>query len=409
MGSFSFYSRIGDILNLSKFRYRISKSTPTYQPVVSTKCEWGIWTNAIVLGHIEFPNNSNIWTSDDGSSQAPFSIGEDSKFWTRPASNYTQFHWIKDTRENSTSSTLALVSATYDDPNNRRKNYSDKSLQEYVACSIDARWFASEIFLSPTTSTDVYSNVTNNLKDVLQLKDKIPLTKYGISQSPLDVDPEWIAYLNPNLAADNNAISYAGTAMAKLIYPTMAKEFPSAAEVSHIISRTDADGLSRSRSVSWLGRPYVSKNDFYNRDFIYWFNKSSVPSQPADCYVIKMEIDRYAYGFALRGQFSQFALITFSIYIGVVCIHVGYLIYTRVIGRYRGGCCWEYPGELMALAMNSSPSDRLLGAGAGMLWYDARWEHLIRVRSMKDDKLELCFVKDDKEQGQMLEVGKKYL
>jgi len=125
-------------------------------------------------------------------------------------------------------------------------------------------------------------------------------------------------------------------------------------------------------------------------------------------YKVDMEIDRYVYGFILQGRTARFALAALCLYAAGVCIYMLYLAVIIVCGRYYGRDCWEYVGDLVALAMNSNPSAKLYDTSAG-IEKGTVWKHVVKVRSVDRNNLELCFLEDNEEIGERVRMGKKYL
>jgi hypothetical protein len=92
----------------------------------------------------------------------------------------------------------------------------------------------------------------------------------------------------------------------------------------------------------------------------------------------------------------------------VVLVHMGIVITGLVTKKYYGGESWEGVAELMALAVDSAPSERLYGTSAGVD-SSRTWGNVVKIREMGGCHLELCFGGKGREDGRTVEVGKKYL
>jgi len=88
-----------------------------------------------------------------------------------------------------------------------QRHAQEVSKSEYVACSLDARWFASELSLSSQNSS-ISSNVTEKLRDFHRFKYKLSYAKHGISHKPLGIQLDWASYLNPNITGWSNGTLY---------------------------------------------------------------------------------------------------------------------------------------------------------------------------------------------------------
>lgn len=429
MGSYSGYAagyNIGNINGLPTYRFSISKSTPTYQPVVHVRCGADSWRKARDSRNITFPRIQNRWNHPWGvRHQIPLEFSENSTIWDDFRSTGPKFHWMKDTETNSNASLLALAIVPTME-SNRTGGPEDHLDSMYVACSIDARWFGSELSLSSQNSS-ISSNVTENLRNVLLLKEEMSYTKYGISDKPIDIELDYADhYLNPKMPDNSSAlINILNLAMKEVknkdvtVFKTpvigsghRAKYLSSEKAISYLLSLVLADGISRSPSVAELGLPYVMDRIYrplgHSATSLIDTYANKTKDERKFHYPIRVEVDRYVHGFILQGRPARFALTALLIYAAAVCVHVAYVAFVMIRKEYYGGDCWEYVGELVALAINSSPSEKLLGTSAGI---ETRklWENVVRVRSMKDEKLELCFMGDDKEEGESVRPGKKYL
>ncbi|KAF1965542.1 hypothetical protein BU23DRAFT_23057 [Bimuria novae-zelandiae CBS 107.79] len=84
-----------------------------------------------------------------------FILQSDHKIWDDLPTLNSRFLWLKNTRQVGLSSILAMAILPID--------ASNIQSSKVVACSVDARWTASEAYFEPKNSTSVSSNVTDPL------------------------------------------------------------------------------------------------------------------------------------------------------------------------------------------------------------------------------------------------------
>jgi hypothetical protein len=87
-----------------------------------------------------------------------------------------------------------------------------------------------------------------------------------------------------------------------------------------------------------------------------------------------------------------------------ICHHDRYLLLVR-----RTATAWSSPGDMLALALKSTPSPGVKNTGAGAHRFDT-WSHEMQVRDTGDANLELFCRHDDNDAVVLkrVKVGKKY-
>lgn len=78
------------------------------------------------------------------------------------------------------------------------------------------------------------------------------------------------------------------------------------------------------------------------------------PVQSRDWVKLKVITTVQGYGYSTRGTGAKFAVVILSIYCMVVVAHLPYAAITGI-----SSTCWDSIGEVTALAMNSTPTERL--------------------------------------------------
>jgi hypothetical protein len=81
------------------------------------------------------------------------------------------------------------------------------------------------------------------------------------------------------------------------------------------------------------------------------------------------------------------AVVVLLIYALVAIVHVALIICALFRKQYYGGGCWEDVAELMALVLNSSPSDKLYGTNAGVERSET-WRSVVKIRETGGKHLE---------------------
>ncbi|ORY17817.1 hypothetical protein BCR34DRAFT_610710 [Clohesyomyces aquaticus] len=409
-----------------------SADSLVYQPVVHVNCQADLYDHGDKSA-VKFPSVQSRWVDDGAYEQDPFILEADTGILDGSPVTEPQFSWYKDTREKASSSLLALAIVPVKGSNDTNPEYQSSAT---VACSIDARWAASDASYQPANSSIVSSNVSDAL--LHHLVDNEDRTyspslqaQYGLSEKPIDLQLDWAAILNGNQSEHGGN----GTATKKSAFAIFlglnssnnvkASQDPSTTmldqlgaiekAVSVLLGVVIANGISR--PASWIQMPMILDNSTTTHDGLV---PLLFPTQPEETeffgptldnvplYVVSLKLDRYGYGYSFRNTASRLAMVVLSLYAGVVCTHVVYILASITTKRYAGGSCWHNVGDLVALAVNSPPTDKLYGTSAGIA-ESGTWRHMVRVHPSGDEHLELSFVRDGPERaGSEIQVNKRY-
>nr|A0A345BJN9.1 RecName: Full=Zaragozic acid A biosynthesis cluster protein 1; AltName: Full=Squalestatin S1 biosynthesis cluster protein clz1 [Curvularia lunata]AXF50652.1 Clz1 [Curvularia lunata] len=248
------------------------------------------------------------WADDVEYQKDPLFLNYEKRIWDN-STNQTTFSWHKDTREIASSSILALALV------------HDVWGPVIAACSIDARWAASDIYVIPTNSTVVFSNTTDSLMESLRHSNQgnreANIAKYGLSRNPIDIQLEWAEKLNRKYifdlsvkpsqrmkAAPNEEINAIETFLMDII-PSMRVD-PS---VSTLLGLIVSDSISRTINTTrapWGMVEEVDSNGSWNYSEVVRNSGNENRPNPDDDngYVMRVIADRYGYGFALRVRFG---------------------------------------------------------------------------------------------------------
>lgn len=120
---------------------------------------------------------------------------------------------------------------------------------------------------------------------------------------------------------------------------------------------------------------------------------------------LRFTMYRLGYGYGINGKLIKFAAAILLLH---VAISIGHIITTLTIRPWTSGS-WATVGGIMALAMNSEPTEKLQNTCAGVA-EGSTWNEIVKIREVSDGHLELVFDGDEYYQGhhQKLRPGKQY-
>ncbi|KAI4633847.1 uncharacterized protein J4E87_001013 [Alternaria ethzedia] len=433
--NYATHNNAGGTRDMAYPRLRIVTDTPIHQPIVYVKCSLSIWTQVPDRLRVPFPNidRSQAWGQEalHPEAETKYARPNDTIFDRLPSEN-ARFKWYKSNNGDLPSSLLALAIIPVSAKNSTKDRYPSTAT---VACSTDARWVSSDAYYQPKNSTTVSSNVSDALSETEWKPEKALLTKLGISENPLDLRLDWAHFLNRKQSewlADNSSSSISGMArflntaiirpkqeenrITAFYAPNMTTPDTGGAfeeAIAMLVGTVLVDGIARSTSRL---SSFVKTNataDVVTRletflpsgeRLFKWNPDSYVPG----FYSVRITLDSYGYGYGLQNTAVWAAMIVLLLFALMLIVHIAFVGYSVARGRYYGGECWEDVAELIALAMNSAPSEKLYGTSAGVERVDT-WRSLVRIQETGDQHLELCVVDGQQEDGETAKIGKKYL
>jgi hypothetical protein len=199
-------------------RLSITADTPTYQPVVYTKCVLEILSaqqqfNGINNGSkFFFPSIRRSWAESGSYSDTPNYIDANHTIFDTLPHEQTRFSWFKETGDEASTSLLAIAVVPIMAFNSTVDSYQSSGI---VACAVDARWAASDAYYQPMNSSTISSNVSDRLVEYMTNREHRKVSseslksKFAFSDKPLDIGLNWAAMLNGNQSRSrvNNNIS----------------------------------------------------------------------------------------------------------------------------------------------------------------------------------------------------------
>jgi hypothetical protein len=259
----------------------------------------------------------------------------------------------------------------------------------------------------------VYKSTRNNLKVVAG---DIPggwleaeIDACGHNDSSIQITSEWASYLNPKVRSTNRTvyhslIEFAGKPPSTSAWSRGPLYFGSVTE--SILSGLVTAGLSHTQNnakvqgslkfdesstcrvrncKSWcVDMMPDDKVEFgYGRN-IYNMSTFNV----ANTTKFTMQVDIEGYAFNIQGTSTILSCVVLLAYCMMVAIHIGFVIWTR-----SSSTSWDSVSEVVALAMQSKPSDKLGNTCAGINSTGVFTNNVRIIRTgPRRDHLELDFV-----------------
>lgn len=253
---------------------------------------------------------------------------------------------------------------------------SKNSTREILVCNLSAGWGSSLLNMSSTPSmskTDLVSSkvqatASDSSKDYMKrLVDSI--MTFDLPRFPeqlIHVDKSWAQYLNPIDPSSNKTV-FDALMGAKMIH----KEDSVSARI--ILAGLLANGLSRLSHASQLQGTLRTVHDPLNNfsipDGPYWFGGKGdmfsvdTSQNPSAASWVKLRVDSTVEGYAYdaRGVAPKLAIATLLCYCTLAILHMTYSTISGITFT-----SWASIAEIVALAMNSAPTDRLQNTCAGI-------------------------------------------
>ncbi|KIW12790.1 hypothetical protein PV08_07977 [Exophiala spinifera] len=123
---------------------------------------------------------------------------------------------------------------------------------------------------------------------------------------------------------------------------------------------------------------------------------------------IDPEFARFGYGYRYQGSATaQFGIVILLIHVALATAHTAFILYKVLFAREGLVGSWTTVAELLALAINSSPSSRLQNTCAGVSTTKT-WREEISVRETHTGHLELVVGPEDKARYRPPQAGLTY-
>lgn len=234
----------------------------------------------------------------------------------------------------------------------------------YTTCNVDARWAATRIW---TFNFENTFGLPEGLPDV-----RNPLGRYDVDWSwpHISADIEWVNYMSRKMSQANETVdAFAAIAADAGITGTPDPTHPWAIESILAMMFTDAlarvgsnatlqgelKGRGKPRLADWEDGPWV--------DEFMQFGDAYAIDAPANAewYSSRLSVSVVGYAYSSDGATSKLACSILLFHVLLAFIHT---IYSLKSGLSSSS--WDSVAELVALAMNSTPSDALRNTCAGI-------------------------------------------
>ena len=199
----------------------------------------------------------------------------------------------------------------------------------------------------------------------------------GDKWPPIAVEPQWAAYLDPEIKESNSTVFQMLTRAAGLQNMSSLAGPDTGYLVESILATMIVNGLARRNyklgiigelknwdfdsalptCKSWCRQMMPLHGSMGNGGSVYNINES------AQKYATKLTMHATATGYAYspKGFTTVLSIAVLLIYSCIVLAHWGYMIWVK-----ESSNSWRSSSEIAALAMNSRPTDALHNTGAGV-------------------------------------------
>ena len=362
--------------------------------------------------------------------------------------NDTTFDWVPMPREAETPAIGAVVRVPWE--YKTTENASDlHQATEMHACSIYAQWVPVDVYYEPRTSDQVSFNVKGKLSETclnlpyMPAVDQ-PIKNITISQEYADAInqnitfssgdiPALVAILRLEVFQDDRVTESVVTAFKSPLLATAQTGVSvnvtmddvrksRATMISTILAGVITDGLARIAgnglfpySASMFLTNQTATDDSLVGRFLVTSARggeddtlNSTAADEGNWLRIDPVFDRYGYGYRWEGSKTvQFGIIVLLIHAAIAVAHSVYIFYKVVILKEGLLSSWTTVAELIALAMNSSPSMRLQDTCAGVEAAKT-WRQVVTVRETNPGHLEMVVGPDEKARHPLPQAGKLY-
>ena len=272
-----------------------------------------------------------------------------------------------------------------------------------ITCSIDARWLPTDLWITPSLSDSYYESTSSPLA----LLDYLSSSSETLEAAAIDIDLSWA-----------NALNIPTTNSSSITIETLLSSSGLATDqsglgnnyFSTVLALVVTDGLARTGlNYNTYGQvaPSEDENTTVLTD-VSMANKefgSYLPSPVGRWTRWNIKYYHYGYGYGLTNITSKIAAGVLSLY-GLIAI----IAMCSILLQNRSSNSWSSLGELLALAINSPPSQVFRNTGAGMGRINT-WKEMVRVRVTDQQQLQMIFESHedfDKHYDRRPKDGEKY-
>ncbi|KAL8781853.1 MAG: hypothetical protein Q9213_005828 [Squamulea squamosa] len=285
-----------------------------------------------------------------------------------------------------------------------------------MPCSVAAYWTPTSIFLDPKSELVIQEDNSNPLEDILLWQ-------------RLSIASDWAATMNPKFTNDNGLETtyiqhmmerYNNNSSSPVVFSEPGHGQESIPwRISTALGLYLTEALARVQSTFWNGTVLCHTNatgqenvyilgNLNANDPQWWPEDMSFTdyAQEKGWAELKFTVRRYGYGWGFRGLPTKLAAFVLGLQALLGLIHIGFI----TVGGWSAKS-WSTMGEMLILAINSTPSGRLQGTAAGVQ-RERIWGEAVKIREMRDQHLELVLdggLPPEREVGLRPRKGQRYL
>lgn len=293
----------------------------------------------------------------------------------------------------------------------------------YLPCTIDAAWAPVKPWLDPKIDRVVLQDSADPLT-ITRDRNKMA------NSTQMNLNTEWAQTLNPMGAVSygQNLYDIDISTIVAIVLKTGFKHAdgmwfvdgggPTSWLFSTILSLQIADGLARMNAYYPI---YTCHDNATNSSASFIIDITNIDLGPRPWYPpdepfaavarlntteyteVTWRVERLGYGWGLGGTTIKLAMAALLLHVLLVVIHLVNL----VIGGWTS-TSWANIGEMIALAVDSEPAEKLVNTSAGVE-KSATWQEIVKIQEVGEEGLQLVFGNDSQQRlTKRVVIGKKY-
>jgi hypothetical protein len=275
----------------------------------------------------------------------------------------------------------------------------------WIPCTVDARWVPTEMWLLPTSDPIVHETYP----DPIELLDRIADFQ---NLQVIHLDLEWVATLNAPTPAISSSDPNPSYLIDMAVWCNENWDSELAACITWNLAATFADGIARAYmrvpQIFWQGSD-IGERKYDPLEALSLTHENEISYQDLQnssrFTAYNVQVSEFGYGYNMSGITIRIAAAILLLHVLVAVIHV-----SIVLRDGRTSFSWSTMTEMIVLAMNSMPTERLRNTCAGV-WELGTWKEIVKVRERKAEHLELVFdggLDDDEEIGDLPRPNRRY-
>ena len=384
----------------------LSNGEPILKPLVATQCR----SHNATTQDIEFPHDPSAEYGLGDSMNNQWKVPKAAWNSSIAASDATRFSWV-DLSSVSHPPSIAFVAAVTlprprfphepDTPNGTHR--------AVIACTADAWWVPVRLWIDPNNDNSVHDDLADIVSSAKSNAQR------SSTSAKITINLSWANALNVKPKGDNQTVIEA------MITPRLTPlgPLPKVEDtISYLLGLHIAEGIARVHASTnvWhfpmrkiRAPPNRGENatcviSMCNRNHLACGRNLEEEAAASNFTKINFKATRYGYGWGLKGTAIKLANAALLLHAALCFAHTASSLW-----RGRTYSLAKSIGEMIALAMNSAPTEKLKNTCAGIKSLGT-WKKNVVVRETTVDRIELIFEdgSDDEQIGKTLKPGKRY-